>query len=121
VITRAQLSGKFPDLPTTNDLFDDYQQDVQQFSEEINKRGCENPELIDCNLVLTVDQISVSLTTQLAVKNNVLVHYRSSSAKAKDKFIMYLQQLVVQVWQQQTIANETTMANSTKSDDDNTG
>ncbi len=119
VITRAQLSGKFPDLPTTNDLFDDYQQDVQQFSEEIHKRGCENPELIDCNLVLTVDQISVSLTTQLAVKNNVLVHYRSSSAKAKDKFIMYLQQLVVQVWQQQTIANETTMANSTKSDDVN--
>ena len=34
---------------------------------------------------------------------------------------MYLQQLAIQVWQQQTIANETTMANSTKSDDDNTG
>ncbi|WP_081962038.1 exodeoxyribonuclease V subunit gamma [Colwellia psychrerythraea] len=114
VITRAQLSGKFPDLPTTNDLFDDYQQDVQQFSEAINQGGCNNPELIDCNILLTVDQVTVSLTTQLAVKNNVLVHYRSSSAKAKDKFTMYLQQLVVQVWQQQTIAN------STKSDDDNT-
>ena len=121
VITRAQLSGKFPDLPTTNDLFDDYQQDVQQFSEEINKRGCENPELIDCNLVLTVEQVTVTLTTQLAVKNNLLVHYRSSSAKAKDKFTMYLQQLVVQVWQQQAIANETTDSNMTKSKDDNAG
>ena len=119
VITRAQLSGKFPDLPTTNDLFDDYQQDVQQFSEEINKRGCENPELIDCNLVLTVEQVTVTLSTQLAVKNNLLVHYRSSSAKAKDKFTMYLQQLVVQVWQQQAIANETTDSNKTKSKDDN--
>ncbi len=119
VITRAQLSGKFPDLPTTNDLFDDYQQDVQQFSEEINKRGCENPELIDCNLVLNVDQVTVSLNTQLAVKNNLLVHYRSSSAKAKDKFTMYLQQLIVQVWQQQAIANETTDSNNIKSKDDN--
>ena len=119
VITRAQLSGKFPDLPTTNDLFDDYQQDVQQFSEEINKRGCENPELIDCNLVLNVDQVTVSLNTQLAVKHNLLVHYRSSSAKAKDKFTMYLQQLIVQVWQQQAIANETTDSNNIKSKDDN--
>jgi exodeoxyribonuclease V gamma subunit len=119
VITRAQLSGKFPDLPTTNDLFSDYQQDVQQFSEEINKRGCETPELIDCNLVLTFDQVTVTLTAQLAVKNNILVHYRSSSAKAKDKFAMYLQQLVVQVWQQQAIVSEATTSTKAKSKDDN--
>ncbi|TWX64578.1 exodeoxyribonuclease V subunit gamma [Colwellia demingiae] len=107
VITRAHLSGKFPDLPTTTNLFNDYQQDVQQFSEEISKLNCENPELIDCNVALTIDDVTVSLKTQLGVKNNLLVHYRSSSAKAKDKFTMYLQQLVVQVWQDQSIANET--------------
>ncbi len=117
VLTRAQLSGKFPDLPTTASLFKDYQQDVQQFSEEISKLNCANPEIIDCHLVLDVDSLSgnkvkVTLNTQLAVKNNLLVHYRSSSAKAKDKFTMYFQQLVVQVWQQQLIANEQT-ANET--------
>ena len=52
-------------------------------------------------------KIRVSLNTKLAIKNNLLVHYRSSSAKAKDKFVMYFQQLVVQVWQQQAIANNT--------------
>ncbi len=117
VITRAHLSGKFPDLPTTTNLFNDYQQDVKQFSEEISKLSCENPEFIDCNVVLDIDgtevggpsakKIKVSLNTKLAVKNNLLVHYRSSSAKAKDKFVMYFQQLVVQVWQDQSIANDT--------------
>jgi len=107
VLTRAQLSGKFPDLPTTSNLFNDYQQDVQQFSDEINKLDCDNPEPIDCNLVLKVEGVSISLNTKIAIRNNMLVHYRSSSAKAKDKFVMYFQQLVVQVWQQQAIANNT--------------
>jgi len=117
VLTRAQLSGKFPDLPTTTTLFNDYQRDVLQFSDEISKLDCDNPEPIDCNLVLEIDvtdiakpsikKIRVSLNTKLAIKNNLLVHYRSSSAKAKDKFVMYFQQLVVQVWQQQAIANNT--------------
>ncbi len=112
VLTRAHLSGKFPDLPTTASLFNDYQEDIQQFSDEIIKRNCENPDVLECLVKLTVedlngDKINVSLSTQLAVKNNLLVHYRSSSAKAKDKFIMYLQQLVVQVWQQQALTKKT--------------
>ena len=115
-LTRAQLSGKFPDLPTTATLFNDYQQDVQQFSAEINKLSCDNPEIINCTLDLTVDgigsdRVTVALTCQLAVKHNLLVHYRSSSAKAKDKFTMYFNQLVVQVWQDQLIANELTSPN----------
>ncbi|WP_083927012.1 exodeoxyribonuclease V subunit gamma [Colwellia piezophila] len=105
-IVRAQLSGKFPDLPTTANLFNDYQQDVQQFSEEISKLSCDNPEIIACNIELQVEGIKVSLNSQLSVKGNLLVHYRSSSAKAKDKFTLYFQQLVVQVWQQQVIAGE---------------
>jgi len=105
VLTRAQLSGKFPDLPTTATLFNDYQHDVLQFSDEISKLDCENPDAVDCNLVLKVEGVNILLNTKLAIKNNLLVHYRSSSAKAKDKFVMYFQQLVVQAWQQQTIAN----------------
>ena len=118
VVTRAQLSGKFPDLPTMSNLFSDYQQDVVQFSEEINKLGCENPEIIDCKLTLELNlsdigctapngakQMKVILSSQVAVKNSQLVHYRSSSAKAKDKFMMYLHQLVVQVWQDQAITH----------------
>jgi exodeoxyribonuclease V gamma subunit len=114
VLNRAQLSGKFPDLPTTTTLFNDYQQDVQQFSDEISKLDCDNPEPVDCHIVLDINldkhshkKVRVSLNTKLAIKNNLLVHYRSSSAKAKDKFVMYFQQLVVQVWQQKAIANNT--------------
>ncbi|KGJ92796.1 exodeoxyribonuclease V subunit gamma [Colwellia psychrerythraea] len=118
VIIRAHLSGKFPDLPTTATLFKDYQQDVKQFSEEICKLNCDNPEIINCSLELQIEGIKVSLDTQLSVKGNLLVHYRSSSAKAKDKFTMYLQQLVVQVWQQQVIANEINTSYTTNKDED---
>jgi exodeoxyribonuclease V gamma subunit len=117
VLTRAQLSGKFPDLPTTTNLFNDYQQDVEQFSEEISKLSCENPELIDCNILLNIDGVHVSLNSKVAVKNNLLVHYRSSSAKAKDKFVMYFHQLVVQVWQDQAIANEVNTLSTASKDD----
>ncbi len=101
---RAMLSGKFPDLPTTIDLFNGYQQDVKHFSEEICKLGCDNPEVISCQVSIDVNGIAVAFTMQMAIQNGLLVHYRSSSAKAKDKFSIYLQQLVLQVWQQQYIA-----------------
>ncbi|WP_425457531.1 exodeoxyribonuclease V subunit gamma [Colwellia echini] len=115
--TKAQLSGKFPDLPTTEMLFTEYQQDALHFSEEINTLNCDNPEIITCDITLPLElettstkTVKVKLTTQLSVKNNLLVHYRSSSAKAKDKFTLYLQQLVLQVWQDQVILNPTTSA-----------
>lgn len=122
-LTRAQLSGKFPDLPTTATLFNDYQHDVQQFSAEINKLSCDNPEIINCTLELAVDgiagdRVTVALTSQLAIKHNLLVHYRSSSAKAKDKFTMYFNQLVVQVWQDQLITNEETANEKNVEDSD---
>jgi len=59
------------------------------------------------------EKLTVSLTSQLSVKHDLLVHYRSSSAKAKDKFTMYLQQLVVQVWQDQAISNAASNINIT--------
>ena len=101
VVNTARLSGKFPDLPTTETLFSDYQQDVAHFSDEIVKAVCNQPEIIDCFVTLEHEGRKIQLSAQLAVQNNLLVHFRSSSAKAKDKFTMYLHQLVLQFWQQQ--------------------
>jgi len=100
-INHARLSGNFPDLPTTETVFKDYQQDVAQFCEEITQNNCDNPELIESSINLSVDGCKVSLAVQFPLKHDLLVYYRSSSAKAKDKFTLYLQQLVLQVWQQQ--------------------
>jgi exodeoxyribonuclease V gamma subunit len=108
---RAQLSGKFPDLPTTASLFEGYQKDVQQFGDEIIKLSCDNPDVISRNLIVNVEGIFVSLTSTFTVKNNLLVHYRSSSAKAKDKFSIYLQQLVLQVWQLEQLARTVSVKN----------
>jgi exodeoxyribonuclease V gamma subunit len=109
VLNHARLSGNFPDLPTTEAVFNDYQQDVAQFCEEITQAQCDNPELITRNITLSFNGYEVSLDVQFAVKNNLLVHYRSSSAKAKDKFNLYLQQLVVQIWQQQYLVSDHTI------------
>ena len=106
VILEAKLSGKFPDLPTSAQLFKDYVEDSQQFHDDIFIAGCDNPQQIACQINLDVMGVNVELTSQLAVKGTKLVHYRSSSAKAKDKFTLYLQQLVVQVWQQQFNAHQ---------------
>jgi len=106
VITHAQCSGQFPDLPSTKLLFADYQQDSEQFSDEIINQSCQNPELIDCQLTLKLkDSSLMTLTTKLPIKNQQLVHYRSSTAKPKDLFSLYIQQLILQVWQDQHVSS----------------
>ncbi len=109
-INHARLSGNFPDLPTTESVFKDYQQDVAQFCEEITQLNCDNPALNDNSISLRVDGRKVSLAVQFPVKDDLLVYYRSSSAKAKDKFTLYLQQLALQVWQQQHLESEPSSA-----------
>jgi len=106
VIQHARLSGYFPDLPTTEEIFRDYQQDVAQFCQEITEFNCDNPELINSNITLSVAGTEVTLSVQFPVQQDLLVYYRSSSAKAKDKFTLYLQQLVLQVWQQKFIESD---------------
>lgn len=115
VIESAALSGKFPDLPSTQLHFDEALDASSQLAEEIISQGCDNPELIDCQIVLanpgnnTVDSHSpaqsITLSAQLPVKithaGAQLVFYRSSSAKPKDLFTLYLHHLIMQVWQQQ--------------------
>jgi len=112
VLRAAKLSGKFPDLPSTQVHFDNWLTDTTQFSAEIIEHGCDNPEFIDCQIKLllanenaTASKQAVILTAKLPVKQHEqgaqLVFYRSSTAKAKDLFVMYFHQLIVQVWQQQ--------------------
>ncbi len=109
VIERAHLSGKFPDLPTTATSFTQWQEDSQLFSQTIIEQHADNPEVIDCQLKLTINvddkPTALILSTPLPFKNNQLVFYRSSTAKPKDLFTLYLHQLMVQVWQLQQLDN----------------
>lgn len=108
VLQVAKLSGKFPDLPSIEEQYHDWQRDSQQFAEDIAKQGAENPELIDCQIQLemSVNQI-ITLSGQVPVKKTrdgtFIVFYRSSTAKAKDLFTLYLHHLLVQCWQMQQI------------------
>lgn len=129
----AKLSGKFPDLPTTQENFNAWLTETEQFSEAITSQGCENPKFIDCQIQLNIpisanetsrktsnqinNQINnqtVTLSTKMPVKTThegvQLVFYRSSSAKAKDLFTLYLHQLMIQVWQQQNLETNVTSA-----------
>jgi exodeoxyribonuclease V gamma subunit len=110
VLNTAALSGKFPDLPTTQAHFDDALDASNLLAEEIIDQGCDNPELIDCQIILNnasgnSPELNIALTAQLPVKVThsgvQLVFYRSSSAKPKDLFTLYLHHLIMQVWQQQ--------------------
>jgi len=115
-LNTAKLSGKFPDLPSTQINFDSWLADTEQFSDEILTHGGDNPEFIDCQISLSLMpqkdqsqavQQQIVLKAKLPVKETEqgvqLVFYRSSSAKAKDLFTLYLHQLIVQIWQQQNL------------------
>jgi exodeoxyribonuclease V gamma subunit len=113
VMDVASLSGKFPDLPSTQLHFDEALNASSQLAQEIITQGCENPELIDCKIVLnyTLNNASkqeVTLLAQVPVKltdnGAKIVFYRSSTAKPKDLFTLYLHYLIVQVWQEQNCA-----------------
>jgi exodeoxyribonuclease V gamma subunit len=124
VLKLASLSGKFPDLPTTQLHFDDALDASSQLAQEITEQDCDNPELIDCQIVLantnnkstgnSAEQ-SITIVAQLPVKitdsGAQLVFYRSSTAKAKDLFTLYLHHLILQVWQQQNLENTNYSAN----------
>jgi len=113
VIQMAKLSGKFPDLPTTQDHFDTWLDETEQFSQAIIHHDCDNPQLIDCKITLDLlgDNVnktakrSITIMAKMPVKitkeGGLLVFYRSSSPKPKDLFTLYLHQLILQIWQQQ--------------------
>ncbi len=102
VLTTANLSGKFPDLPTTSEVFSGWQNDSEQFAQLIIERDADNPEVYHGQCMLDVmhpvskQKVTCIINVALPIKNNKLVFYRSSSAKAKDKFNHYLHQLLLQ-------------------------
>ena len=104
----AKLSGNYPDLPTTVDLFETWKDETLNFSQQIIEQLADNPTFIDCELNITITDhqlrtVDFSLAAKLPVKAQQLVFYRSSGAKAKDYFTLYLHQLIVQVWQEQQL------------------
>lgn len=108
VLRTAQLSGRFPDLPSMEESYNTWQTDSEQFSQEIVEQGADNPELIDCHILITLAPNKlIQLTAQIPVKQTNdgvnVVFYRSSTAKAKDLFTLYLNHLIVQCWQAQQV------------------
>jgi len=101
VIETAFLSGKFPDLPSTQEHFDDALDASNQLAQEIIDEGCDNPELIDCQIKLNTKTISAQLPVKVTNTGTQIVFYRSSSAKPKDLFTLYLHHLILRVWQKQ--------------------
>jgi exodeoxyribonuclease V gamma subunit len=107
-LQRAKLSGKFPDLPSMADDYTTWLNDSEQFAKDIIDDEADNPIIIDCNIEITLaSDERVCITSQLPVKRLndgvSLVFYRSSTAKPKDLFSIYLNTLLVQVWQAQHI------------------
>ncbi|NQY62666.1 MAG: exodeoxyribonuclease V subunit gamma [Alteromonadaceae bacterium] len=102
----AHLSGVFPDLPTTNDVFNRWQQDSESFSQIIIGQSMNGPEHFDCKVIIEIANVDntsqqIHLHARLPVKEGQLVFNRSSSAKAKDFFTLYLHQLILQVYVEQ--------------------
>jgi exodeoxyribonuclease V gamma subunit len=119
-LDRARLGGKFPQLPSMRASYDKWQQDSEMFGQEIIEQLGDQPVMLDCQLELELGAgTSITIMTKMPVQQQQLVFYRSSSAKPKDLFTLYLHQLIVQVWQQQYLSDSSskdpqTLANELK-------
>ena len=109
VLNCALRSGKFPHLPTTLKVFENWQNDSIEFSQAIIEQNANNPALIDVQITIDITDLenkvnTIKLIAKLPIKAEQLIFYRSSTAKAKDLFTLYIHQLIVQVYQDQYIA-----------------
>ena len=106
-LTRAKLSGKFPETIMRDKEFKKYKEDASSFNEAINTHDSLVTRYDDCNVLLEVELnvgsintvVEVRLECLLPVANNKLVFYRSSTPKAKDFLVLFLHQLILQVHQ----------------------
>ena len=115
VLENALLDGKFPDLPTTTKIFENWCNESIEFSQAIRDQNADNPEFIDVHVTIEITDLqnnlkSVQLMAKLPIKGQQLIFYRSSSAKAKDLFTLYVHQLIVQVYQDQNITDSNIIA-----------
>jgi exodeoxyribonuclease V gamma subunit len=106
VLQTAKLSGKFPDLPTMEENYAVWHEDSAQFAHEIMTQQLDNPELTTCSVTVELNrethvELSASVPIKLTEHGVFLAFYRSSTAKPKDLFTLYVKQLIVCVWQQQ--------------------
>ena len=129
ILLSARLSGNLPDLPSTDELIKGWQKDSEDFSQfimtELAQTDALNIEPIDCSITLNLASALGNLTAQadglysnheltilkavlpkcltlsskITIVDNKAVFYRSSSAKAKDLFTLYLHQLIIQIAQ----------------------
>jgi len=106
LLSSARLSGEFPDLPSTAPTLAKWQQDSLALSDFIKSDNADRTTSIELSVDIPVElksgTISVQLTSMVNVVEGKLVFYRSSSPKAKDFFTLYLHQLMLQVWHEQS-------------------
>ncbi len=111
-INAARVSGVFPDLPSTDESLARWRDDSEIFSEYIQADLSLSEQITENTQGITFIPIEISvelssgqhitLSATLPVQNDCLVFYRSSSAKGKDLFGLYLHQVILQCWQEQT-------------------
>lgn len=105
-VRAARVSGVFPDLPITNDSLERWRDDSENFSEFIRTESQlteDNSPISFINAELNVELSNNSyfaLSVNFPVQGPSLMFYRSSSAKGKDLFGLYLHQVILQCWQE---------------------
>jgi len=105
----ASLSGNFPEATTTFDDFEKWRAESESFSQTITMNQADNPIEYHCDITISVTKLvaeqlvdeQIVIQAILPIKDNKLVFYRSSSAKAKDLLTLYFHQLFLQLWQKQ--------------------
>jgi len=113
-VCAARVSGVFPDLPSTSDSLERWRDDSESFSEFIQTES----QLTEGNLPLTFINAELdvvlsnnshfTLSINFPVQASNLMFYRSSSAKGKDLFGLYLHQVILQCWQERALSINTT-------------
>jgi exodeoxyribonuclease V gamma subunit len=113
-VCAARVSGVFPDLPSTSDSLERWRDDSENFSEFIQTES----QLTEGNLPITFINAELdvvlsnnshfTLSINFPVQASNLMFYRSSSAKGKDLFGLYLHQVILQCWQERASSINTT-------------
>jgi len=110
LVHQALLSGKFPDLPQTEQTLHQWQNESQSFAKVLEQKGITCINKLDCQVNINIDTTlqNITLMSQLNVHGNEHIVYRYSTAKSKDLLSLYLQQLLIQVWQETHTAKNLT-------------
>ena len=105
-LLKAQLSDKFPDSPLTAQEFNHWQGQTQLLSDAITDEIDYAPCSVEVSFVVKVADQNIRITGQLPIHNQQCVAYRTSSAKAKDLFTLYLYRLISLVFAQKSSEQE---------------